>query len=234
MKNQLKEKALDYLNKNTILNIDMIEPIRLNKADIIYAHDDGVMIHELRSNSYMLATNESSRSIDLINTLKEPKLFRVAQKDVCDYLCEHYRFHEIMECYQAVYDSKIMLEINDSLKIRLLTSVDFSLIKENYDHFSDDEIREHLSNHDIYGGYYHDQVIGFIGTHFEGSIGLLYILPEFRKMGFASQLESHMINLKLKEKLIPYAQIEIHNQKSLALQRKLGLTISNDHLYWLF
>lgn len=234
MKKQLEEATLNYLGKNRILNIDMIEPIRLNTAEILYAANDGVMIRELRSKAYMLATDESSRSIELIKTLNNPQVFRVQHKEVCDYLCEHSTFNEIMECFQAVYDSKFMIELSDRLNIRLLTINDFMVVKENYEPLSDDEITQHLINHDIYGGYYQDQIIGFIGTHFEGSIGLLHIMPEFRKMGFASQLESHLINLKLQENLVPYAQIEIHNQKSLALQIKLGLTLSDKPLYWLF
>ncbi|MBU3180617.1 hypothetical protein [Clostridium psychrophilum] len=47
-------------------------------------------------------------------------------------------------------------------------------------------------------------------------------------------LESYMVNQMLEKGRIPFGQIEINNEKSLALQIKLGFSVSKDRLYWMF
>ena len=43
MKN-IKQQALEYLSKNYLANIDMIEPIRINQVEFIYVDDDTVFL----------------------------------------------------------------------------------------------------------------------------------------------------------------------------------------------
>ena len=77
-------------------------------------------------------------------------------------------------------------------------------------------------------------MVGFIGQHLEGSMGLLEVLPQYRKNGYGMELEQTMINYMLEKGLIPFCQVEVTNEKSLRLQKKLGLTISREQVYWLF
>ena len=48
------------------------------------------------------------------------------------------------------------------------------------------------------------------------------------------ELEKRMINLMLKRNLLPFCQIEVDNVKSLSLQKKLGMSLSQEKVYWLF
>ncbi|MBE5905217.1 MAG: hypothetical protein E7277_00285 [Lachnospiraceae bacterium] len=53
--------------------------------------------------------------------------------------------------------------------------------------------------------YYHTEMAGFVGEHLEGSIGLLHVMPKFRRKGYA-----------------------------MALQKKLGLTQSENTIIWMW
>jgi RimJ/RimL family protein N-acetyltransferase len=65
-------------------------------------------------------------------------------------------------------------------------------------------------------------------------MGLLEIFPEHRKNGYATEMERFMIRRVLENGQIPYCEVETDNDKSLGLQKKLGLTITTQKIYWLF
>ena len=48
------------------------------------------------------------------------------------------------------------------------------------------------------------------------------------------ELEKFMVSHILEKKLIPFGQVETDNEKSLMLQKKLGMTMSGEKVYWLF
>jgi hypothetical protein len=43
-----------------------------------------------------------------------------------------------------------------------------------------------------------------------------------------------MVNQMLEKDLMPFAQAEVENVKSLSLQKKLGFSISNESLFWIY
>lgn len=75
--------------------------------------------------------------------------------------------------------------------------------------------------------------VGYIGQHPEGSMGLLYIFPEYRRHGYAEELERFQINEIVSQGRTPYAHIIEDNEKSLALQKKLGAIFADDKIVWL-
>ena len=65
-------------------------------------------------------------------------------------------------------------------------------------------------------------------------MGLLEILPEYRRRGFGAELERFMINKMLADGLIPYCQFRTDNTASRSLQEKLGLCILPEKITWLY
>ena len=63
-------------------------------------------------------------------------------------------------------------------------------------------------------------------------MGMLHVFPEFRGRGYAYELESFMINKKLSEGSTPYCHIIYDNAASLSLQKKLGLEIAAQYIFW--
>lgn len=107
-------------------------------------------------------------------------------------------------------------------------------ILSHYTMLPEEIIRERLQHHMIYGGFKEEELIGFIGLHQEGSIGILEIFPEHQRKGYATQMELFMIKKQLLAGAIPYGQIDQYNKSSMELQRKLGMQLSDRTICWLF
>ena len=78
------------------------------------------------------------------------------------------------------------------------------------------------------------RLAGFLGIHSEGSMGMLEVVPEFRRRGIAQALEAALIRLHLERGWLPYCFVAPDNVPSLSLQAKLGLTNIHIPAIWLF
>ena len=87
-------------------------------------------------------------------------------------------------------------------------------------------------NH-LYIGYKKNILVGFIGLHLEGSIGLLYILEEYKGNGYGTELEMFLVNHLLFKNKIPFGQLETENNHSIFLQKKLGFTFFTEKQFGL-
>ena len=64
-------------------------------------------------------------------------------------------------------------------------------------------------------------------------MGLLEVLPSFRRQGVGERLERFLIARELEQGNLPYCHVFTDNHVSLALQRKLGLTLAEGSVIWL-
>lgn len=231
---QMKDKALEYLIKDSLLHMGMIEPIHRGTAEILYAEIDGVLLKEQKSDSYMISIDNFEKGKELLNTVSNCNLIVAHQRFMVDYILKKHKLTETLECVQAVYADKTKFPISNELEIRKLEPKHKKVILEHYDKIPDEEIQELLNDGSLFGGYKNNELIGFIGNHLEGSIGLLEVFPEYRRLGYGTILEKYMINRMLEKALVPFAQIVVDNDKSIALQKKLGFSISKDSMFWMW
>lgn len=231
---QMKDKAIEYFKKDPLLHMGMIEPIHRGTADILYAEEDGVLLKEQKSDSYMISVDNFEKGKELINRVSKCNLIVSHQKFMVDYILAKFKLTETLECIQAVYIDKVKLHVSNELEIRKLESKHKKAVLEHYDKIPDEEIEKLLEEGSLFGGYKNDNLIGFIGNHLEGSIGLLEVFPEYRRLGYGTILEKYMINRMLEKGLVPFAQIVVNNEKSIALQKKLGFSISENSMFWMW
>ena len=213
----------------------MIFPIRRGTAEILYAEGDGVLLRELASGAYMSSACDAGKDRDLLQPLGKRELFCLHRKDTADWLVETYAFASRLECFQAVYTSGRRFAQISALEVRKLGVGHLETLYEHYhDYVGYEYLRRRLESGAIYGGFLEETLCGFVGTHEEGSIGILEVLDAYRGRGFGSALEKFMIDLILDRDEIPFAQIAVDNKVSIDLQRKLGFEISTERVYWLF
>lgn len=113
----------------------------------------------------------------------------------------------------------------DGHEVRRLDASFLDAVCAHYHALPRELVLDHLRHGRMYGGFTpQGELAGFVGEHTEGSIGLLEVLPEHRRRGWAQALEKLMINLHLSQGRMPYCQVECHNAPSHALQTKLGYT----------
>ncbi len=130
--------------------------------------------------------------------------------------------------------SKMAEDAKNLLSVRVADENDFSMLAANYDLISKEELKDLVQKGNILLGYDEDRLVGFIGQHHEGSMGLLYIFPEYRKKGYGSRLEQVMIKKIRKTGFIPYCHVITDNKASVRLQKGLGLVQTKNTVSWMW
>jgi len=85
---------------------------------------------------------------------------------------------------------------------------------------------------ELFGAFDGGELLGFMGRHAEGSLGLLEVLPGHRRKGVATLLQSWMLRRELDLGRIPFGQVFADNAPSLALQGRLGMTLAQGPVYF--
>ena len=129
---------------------------------------------------------------------------------------------------------KMSEDAKNLLSVRVADENDFSMLAANYDLISKEELKDLVQKGNILLGYDEDRLVGFIGQHHEGSMGLLYIFPEYRKKGYGSRLEQVMIKKIRKTGFIPYCHVITDNKASVRLQKGLGLVQTKNTVSWMW
>ena len=114
-------------------------------------------------------------------------------------------------------------EYQSELNIRIASIKDLSFILYHYNLLEESEIQKIISMNHLYIGYKKNILVGFIGLHLEGSIGLLYILEEYKGNGYGTELEMFLVNHLLFKNKIPFGQLETENNHSIFLQKNYVL-----------
>ena len=156
-------------------------------------------------------------------------------RDTVKTLSEAGAYREIMPCTQAVYLKAEPPQVQrPGVSLRPLTMEDMDFVLKNYHHPGayEEHIRGRIAE-GMTGVMMGGKLAGFAGVHQEGSMGLLEVLPQFRRRGLAEMLEADLIRRQLEKGLLPYCHIQPGNDASTALQKKLGLTFDSRTLYWL-
>lgn len=128
----------------------------------------------------------------------------------------------------AVYRGKRRVKVPERFHIEPLGEAYADEVLSLYSHpdyYTPESIRRRLVSGCFLGGFEGDELVGFIGMHEEGCIGLLEVKPEFRRRGWASALEGTLVNRLLAEGLVPWAAVYPENRASLRLHRKLGFDV---------
>lgn len=227
--------ATEYLIKDRLTNCGLLQMLRRESAEVLEAGEDGVMLFDRISGAYMVSADDSEKAIAWMQGLKCVSLFNATDAAVAGAARKLWKFKKILDCEQVVYCSDSPLRYEKKLEMGGISDAEMPAVYENYDMVSKAEVDKIRAAHGLYAGRGENGgLAGFIGIHTEGSIGLLFVLPEQRRKGYAEELESFMINKMLSHDLYAFGQVETGNTVSAKLQEKLGLKTAQKHVYWLF
>ena len=232
----MEQAALNYLQKDRLLHIDMLELLRLNEAKAMYAGEDGVLIHLEHGNIHMLSAASEESAVKIAAQITDASMLVLHQPYLREELMARFSLTGCMSCHQAAWlsDAPVPPQPGD-IDIRSLAEVDLPFVHEHYDNISDEEYLLERMKAGMLGIYVENELAGFIGTHTEGTIGLLEILPAYRRRGLAFALEGAMMCWQQERGRIPYAQIKEGNEASLLLHKKLGMEVTPEaSVLWLY
>lgn len=228
-------QAMNYLTKDTLRNIDMIESIRRGQAEIIAASQDGVLLRDTLGNTHMLSADSRKAAKALLGPSRSMELMVAHQDFTIGLLEEEYGMAKELLYYQVAYlDAHMPTMPSSPASFAWMEEADADFVHRHYSHGAEiSYVQKRLAAKAILGAYVDGERAGFIGTHPEGSIGMLEVLPDFRRMGIAQALETQMICRMLERGHTPFAQIVTDNLPSMNLQLKLGYTACADAICWM-
>jgi len=228
-------KALAFLNQDPVAHMDLIAPIKRGTAQIIYAADDGVCILETKSYAYIMTVQSLELGKQVISEFTNTGYMVSFHQDFMLDLFEEKLFGTKLINFQAVYLKKEKLPASNRIKIMPIGPQHLGHVIANYDiAVGADYLSERVKARKIFGGFLDGDMVGFVGIHQEGSIGMLKVLDSYRGKGLGADLATFATNYQLHQKVIPFVQLGVDNEASLATVKKLGYDISPTKIYWLF
>ena len=232
----MNEKAIAYLNQNRMHHIDMLETIRRGFADVRYADDDGVLLYNRAGWVWMLSAKTDAAFEKMCALIEDPMLVETHQTKYMPAIRERFGLVGNMVCWQVSYLKKAPPDYPApaGFDIRPLTPEYAAFVTEHYEQEHElSYLRERIEA-GMLGAFKNGELAGFIGTHSEGSMGILQILPEYQHQGLGITLEAAMIAFELQKGHVPYGQLFTDNVRSRNLQEKLGMTFADGQIAWLF
>ncbi|MDR0284534.1 MAG: GNAT family N-acetyltransferase [Propionibacteriaceae bacterium] len=230
----LRTAALGFLD-DVAFYADMIDAVR-HDATILAADSSGVLLR-LGSGTYMLAAAGPEAARTLIETIDAQDCGElVVHDDEAVALAQaHLGFPRAVPCLSAAYLGPARpCEPRPDLRVSPLGAEWAGLVSAHYgtDLVGREYVVERLAAHAVWGAFRGDELVGFIGLHPEGAMGMLEVVPAYRRQGIAAHLLAGLTNRQLARGRLPYDHIIVGNVASEALQRKLGFTISTRRLTW--
>ena len=84
-----------------------------------------------------------------------------------------------------------------------------------------------LQSGGILGGFKGDELVGFVGEHPCGSIGMLTVFDGHRRHGWAQTLLLAKIREHMDRGWTPWAEVYPDNRASVSLMRRVGMSITS-------
>lgn len=226
---ELATRALSVLEGAPARAFSIRECIRRGIGEVIFAEEGCVLLRVPDGNQYLFAPDhELGRAV--VGLLCEPTLVTVCEpgfeRDVKELLGL-----DLVEPYHlVVYEGKRRLAV-DRKKARRIRPLDASFAKVCHEHYSypkfvsEREMRRRLGTGTVLGAFEGDELVGFVGEHPEGSIGMLEVFSGHRGKGWGGALMSAKVNEQLGRGLTPWTEVYPFNKASLRLMERLGLTV---------
>ena len=223
----MDHRGIDYLGFDRV--------IKRGTGVVIEEDDNSLLLFDTISEAHFLACDQPDKGISILDRHRDRNinLLMTTNCDTAKIAFDRYGFSQKLECYQTAFFGDPPEE-EFELSIKIADMGDFPMLAANYDLISPEEMKKVIARGSLLLGYKDDQLAGFIGEHLEGSIGMLYIFPEYRRMGYASMLEKYYFMKMIREGFTPFCQVEKDNTDSLNLQKKLGMTISENLICWMW
>ncbi len=233
---ELRQAALAYLERNRLACIDLLEALRRGSAELLYAAPDGVLLYERESGAHMMSAADRAGAGRCFARLPRCGLLVGHEMWYREEAARRYGLSEEQICYQAAWLApEPPSEPEFSGELRLLDAGWAGWLYEHYSHaFGGVEYMEGAVRRGMLAAFVDGAPAGFIGVHDEGSIGMLEVLPPYRRRGLGEVLLRAAVRRALAQGRYAYGQVFDNNAASLALQKKVGMTLTEEPMFWLF
>lgn len=141
-------------------------------------------------------------------------------------------------CYTYAYLDPMppLPELPRGVEIKRLASslagVVFAAYHNRGGGYTEARIAEIMRGKGVFGAIENGKLVGFIGRHSDGSMGMLEVFEQNRGKGIATALEKFLMTYVMTYGRTPFCDVYTDNSASIRLQDKLGLTPSRGRTFW--
>ena len=227
------------LYKDYLGNAGFIQIIKRGTGEILEESDSGIFLYDTLSEIYLLKNDSFTEGASWVKKHKDRayEIMVVYDDALSDFVKEYCGFTEEEKCYQGVWTKPEPSERKNILDFRPATMDDVPFLKEHYEDWYDEAELKIIERGELFIAMLPEDPetkVGFIGMHLEGATGLLCVLPGYRNRGYAAEMESFMCEWAMSQGLISYGHVKVGNEKSMNLQKKVGVDFWEGTLTWLF
>ena len=221
-------RALEVLEGAPMAAFPIREIIRRGTGEVLFADEGCVLVNTPHGLQYLYATNRPlARRVmramtrpDTVMAALGPEVVRDAKRVV--------GFDDGSSCHLAVYERTEPIEELGAYDIRVLDGSFADEVIAHYSHpeyLDEGEVEGMLAQGKMLGGFEDGELVGYIGVHGDGAIGMLEVFLGHRRQGWGRALEAAYINRQLEQGFTPWGQVWPSNVPSIRLQERLGLTV---------
>lgn len=244
--NECKEKMM--LNK--MLHMDMIEMINRGRAILVAKDNNSILLQDTETGYFHHSGENKEFFITLPREVRlSIKKIILHQEEMVAPVQKLLNLDNTLVCYQSVYTKRERLPITglyrgdgqpteDGLTIRPLTMEYAEAVQEEYDRATYQKVKERgyiknrIQSGCMYGAFLGDELAGFIGIHYDDSIGMMHVFEPYRGKHIGKALQTFMMNKMLEMGFTPYGQFLLGDEKSEELQKSLGMYMSKTPVIW--
>lgn len=232
----MTEKAVKLLERDYTRNYCILEMMKASENPDIDILNESVFIRPKDQGSFVMLSAPDRKDGEALlgrNLTRDDKAFYTIGSWPFLTGAKRARFHS--ECVQLYMPASVPAA-EDEEGITALSEDMAPYIHGHYDHkdvVTEEYIRERIRKGPALGVMDHGVLAGWVMTHEEGTMGVLTVLPQYRRRGYASKLTSALIR-RLRTLGKPcIAHIIKGNVPSLTMSKKLGMVYSCD-VDWIF
>lgn len=219
--------ALRYLNREPLRQAPLLEPLRQGLCEVVYAAEDGVVLR--RADAVLLSASTDGAAARL--PLPAAGTYQTTDETVRRRLEAEVPARDRFDCRVVVYTGGPLPEPEADIRVLGPEAADF--VHAHYHTVPDrDYILGRLTAGVMLGVFVDGAPAGFIGVHDDTSMGMLEVLPAYRRRGLGRALETALINRQLRRGILPWGEVFLDNVPSLRLQS--GLMTDAGIIHWHF
>ncbi|MFV0381686.1 MAG: GNAT family N-acetyltransferase [Breznakia sp.] len=236
------DNLVKFLKRDKKRHVEMLEVYRRGNVKVLYEERDGVLFYDYTSDTYYGTTITVEGAQDIVALLPPDYGSFIAHSQLFLGVFEpRMRIRETFISYNYVYTKKDNIKlpkVTKKVKMRRLQQSHREAVLEHYAYarLSTEKYISERIEEGMLGAFIEDKLVGFIGIHDNGALGMLYVYEDYRGEHIAEYLQASFVN-----KLIAdgyqgyiYAQVRSDSETSEHIQKILHFDKSEHPNVWYF
>lgn len=236
-----KKKALEWLYQDELHHLMTIDLLEQGRGDILTAGTESLVV-----------ASDGMLLVHCLERTEWDRLLRVLRAEIAQHeywvikAHDEWYLQELMDLlqvekprvfYNAIFpeDAAVPENLVEGLEIRPLTMKEFDYVRSLYKTVDDDEyISDRIQSGTMLGAWLGRELTGFIGTHDDGTMGLMEVDPAYRRRGIGRALEGALVSLLRSRKRRTFGNVDASNPTARDVHQKVGAIVDDRPVYWLF